>query len=639
MDQAEWLAPAFTRRLEGVAALREQGRVQDAYQELRQAMATADGVIDRPAAAVELQRLRRKEPPPARRRTRLALAGSYTTSQLARLHCLAAFEAGIDVELYESQFGQYSQDLLDPRSGLYAFEPEVVILAVHEGALQLPEWSDDPEVAVSTELARWQQLWSCAADRAGARVIQHTVAVPAAPPLGHLAGRLGTRYTMAQRLNVRMMREAPPGVAFVDCDRLASDVGKRAWFDQRYFYLTKQALAPTALWILAQQTAAVLAAGLGLSRKCLVLDLDGTLWGGIIGEDGLTRIALGGGPAGEAYADFQSFLVALKRKGILLAVASKNNERDARMPFEKHPDMRLHLDDFAMFVANWNDKATNLRAIAAGLDLALDSLVMVDDNPAERALIRELLPEVDVIELPPDPAGYARAVADYPWLETVTLSNEDAHRTEQYQARREAAQLASAAGSLEEFHRGLEMAAWVGPFDEFQLPRIAQLIAKTNQFNLTGWRPGLAALTALTRDPACIHLALRLRDRFADHGLVCVLMAHLEADAAVIDTWAMSCRVIGRTVEAEMLKHLCGMAAARGCHRLRGRYVPSARNQLVKDLYSSFDFVLVEDQAGTTIWEYDLVRKRAVRNNMIAASAEAAAEPAELVVVPAASAG
>jgi FkbH-like protein len=614
--------------LSRVAASRQHGRPQEAYPWLRQAIAAADNVVDRQAAAVELQRLRRQGPPPARRRTRVALAGSYTTSQLGRLLCLAAFEAGIDVELYESQFGQYSQDLLDRSSGLYAFRPEFVILAVHEGGLQLPEWSDDPEAAVNSELARWQQLWSCAATHAAARVIQHTAAIPTAQPFGHLAGRLGTRYAMAQQLNARMMREAPPGVAFVDCDQLAADFGKRAWFDQRYFYLTKQALAPDALWVLARQTAAVLVAALGLSRKCVVLDLDGTLWGGIIGEDGLAGIALGGGPAGEAHADFQSFLVSLKRKGLVLAVASKNNERDARLPFEKHPDMRLHLDDFAMFLANWNDKATNLRAIAAGLDLGLDSLVMVDDNPAERALIRELLPEVDVIELPPDPAGYVRALADYPWLETVALTDEDTHRTEQYRARREAAQLASAAGSLEEFHRGLQMAAWVGPFDDFHLPRVAQLLAKTNQFNLTGWRPGLAELQALMRDPDAIHLALRLRDRFADHGLVCVVIAHVEGDAAVIDTWAMSCRVIGRTVEAEILKHLCQIAAGRGCRRLRGRYVPSPRNQLVKDLYPSFGFGLLEDQSGATTWEYDLLRKGAVRSDVIAGWAEAEGQPA-----------
>ncbi len=620
--------PGFDRSLELAAGCRERGHLEEAYSWLRQAAPSADGLLDRQAAALELARLRAVAKPAARRHARVAVAGSYTTTQLARLVGLAAFQAGVDIELYESQYGQYSQDLLDPGSALYAFRPEVVVLAVHEGALQLPALSDQPKAEVDTELRRWQQLWSLARERAAARVIQHTFAIPPAQPLGHLAGRLGSRYAMGQRLNARMMRDAPADVAFVDCDRLASWYGKRAWFDDRYWYLTKQALAPDALWLLATHTAAVLAATLGLARKCVVLDLDGTLWGGVIGEDGVSGIALGGGPAGDAYASFQSFLLGLKHKGILLAVASKNNDADARLPFQQHPDMRLHLDDFAVFKASWADKATTLRVIAGELGLGLDSLVLVDDNPAERALVRELLPEVEVIDLPADPAGYVRALADYPGLETVALTEEDARRTDQYRARREAAQLAQSAGSLEEFHRGLQMLARVAPFDDFHLPRIAQMIAKTNQFNLTGRRRGLPELDALRQEAAYIHLSLTLRDRFGDHGLVGVLIARQEDDTAVIDTWAMSCRVIGRTVEAEMLKHLCQATVARGCRRLRGVYVPSTRNQLVKDLFASFGFQLVGDQDGTTTWEYDLVRQGPIQNDVIADWAKAELAPA-----------
>lgn len=628
MEQGALQRPGFDRSLELAAACRERGDLEEAYGWLRQAAESAGGLLDRQAAALELARLRVVARPAAKRHARVAVAGSYTTTQLARLIGLAAFQVGIDLEVYESQYGQYSQDLLDPQSALYAFRPDVVILAVHEGALQLVALSDEPEAEVETELGRWQRLWSLARERAAARVIQHTFALPPAQPLGHLAGRLGSRYAMGQRLNTRMMRDAPADVAFVDCDRLASWYGKRAWFDDRYWHLTKQALAPDALWLLATHTAAVLAATLGLARKCVVLDLDGTLWGGVIGEDGLSGIALGGGPAGDAYASFQSFLLGLKQKGILLAVASKNNEADARLPFQQHPDMRLHLHDFALFKASWADKATTLRAIAGELGLGLDSLVLVDDNPAERALVRELLPEVEVIDLPADPAGYVRALAEYPGLETVALTEEDGRRTEQYRARREAAQLAQAATNLEEFHRGLQMSARVAPFDDFHLPRIAQLIAKTNQFNLTGRRRGLPELEALRREAAYIHLSLTLRDRFGDHGLVCVLIARQEGDAAVIDTWVMSCRVIGRTVEAEMLKHLCQAAAARGCRRLRGTYVPTTRNQLVQDLYASFGFELVADEAGTTTWEYDLVRHGSIQNDAITDGAKAELVPA-----------
>ena len=612
------VAPGFERSMEIAAACRQLGQRDEAYAWLRQAAGEAETFLEWQGAALMFKDMKRESAPAARRAARVALLGSYTTSQLALLLGLAAFRDGIDVDIYESRYGQYSQDLIDPDSELYAFHPEVVILAVHEGALGLPELTDDPEATVDAELERWRQLWALATRRASARVIQHTFVTHPAQPLGHLAGRLGSRYAMTQMLNTRMMREAPAEVAFVDCERLASWCGKRAWFNERYWYLTRQALATEAMPLLARHSAAVLAATLGLSRKCLVLDLDGTLWGGIIGEDGLRGITLGGGPAGEAYADFQSFLLGLKQKGILLAVASRNNDFDARLPFEKHPDMRLHLADFAAFVAGWSDKVSDLRQIAGELGLGLDSLVLVDDNPAERAQVRAQMPEVDVIELPSDPAEYVRTLSGYLGLETVALTDEDTQRTERYLARREASRLEAATGSLSEFHRSLEMSAQVTPLDEHTMPRVAQLIGKTNQFNLTGRRPGLAELNAMVGDPNTVHVCLRLRDRFGDHGLVSVLLGRQDGDAVEVDVWVMSCRVLGRSVEAKMLEHLCQEAAMRGCRRLRGTYVPTTRNQLVRDLYGSFGFELIADEAGTTTWEFDLSRMAAIRNDVVA---------------------
>ncbi len=621
-------AVGFERSLEIAAACRQLGQRDEAYGWLRQAAFEAETFLQWQAAALTFRDMRREAAPRARRTARVAVLGSYTTSQLALLLGLAAFREGVDVEIYESRYGQYSQDLIDPDSELHAFHPEVVILAVHEGTLGLPELSDDPDGAVGAELERWRELWALASERSSARVIQHTFVTHPALPLGHMAGRLGSRYAMVQMLNSRMMREAPAEVAFVDCERLASWCGKRAWFDDRYWYLTRQAVAPDALPLLACHTAAVLAATLGLSRKCLVLDLDGTLWGGIIGEDGLSGITLGGGPAGEAFADFQSFLLGLKKKGILLAVASRNDDSDARLPFEKHPDMRLRLADFAAFVAGWKDKASDLRDIAGELGLGLDGLVLVDDSPVERALVRAQLPEVDVVELPADPTEYVRTLTGYLGLETVTLTDEDTRRTEQYVARREASRLAGATGSLAEFHRSLEMSARVTPFDEQTMARVTQLIAKTNQFNLTGRRPGLAELNVLVRDPNTLHLCLRLRDRFGDHGLVSVLLGRQDGEAIEIDVWVMSCRVLGRTVEAKMIEHLCREAAGRGCRRVRGTYIPTTRNELVRGLYADLGFELIADTAGTTTWEYDLSGTGAIRNDLIAEWADDGSRPA-----------
>jgi FkbH-like protein len=394
-------------------------------------------------------------------------------------------------------------------------------------------------------------------------------------------------------------------------------VGRNHWFDDRYWHVAKQAVALDALPLLARHTIAVLAASLGMSRKCLVLDLDGTLWGGVIGEDGLGGITLGGGPAGESYVAFQEYLLQLKGKGVILAVASKNNEEDARLPFEQHPDMRIKLDDISAFVANWEDKPANLRAIARSLNIGLDALVLVDDNPAERQLVRQELPEVDVVVLPREPSRYVRVLAEHVRLETVSLTEEDRQRTEQYRARAQVDQLAKSATNLDDFYLGLKMEALVAPFDDVTLPRLAQLIGKTNQFNTTSRRYSIAQLQGFMADPDCVHCCLRLRDRFADHGLVSVLIAWRRDETLEIDTLLMSCRVIGRTVEAQMLKHLCSEAQQLGCTQIRGSYVPTDKNALVRELYSRFGFSLIGAENGMTTWEYNLALLGPIENRFI----------------------
>jgi FkbH-like protein len=560
---------------------------------------------------------------PSRRSARLALAGSYTTSSFAPLLGLAAARFGIALTIHEGGYGQYRQDLLAPDSPLHRFAPDFVTLAVHEGALALPEYSATPREEVEAELRRWTDLWATVRDRAGARVVQHNFAIPPDLALGHLDARLpGSRYAMAQALNARLAEAAGDGVALVDCERLAATYGKERWLDPRYWYAAKQAVSPGALPLLARHTAAVLAAELGLSRKCLVLDLDNTLWGGVIGEDGLAGIVLGGTPEGEAYVAFQDYILQLKRRGVILAVLSKNNDADAKLPFARHPEMRLRLDDIAIFVANWQPKQDQIREIARVLNIGLDAIAFADDNPVEREAIRQFLPEVDVIPLPADPGGYRRALARYPGFEAAAFTPDDARRAEQYRARAALATAASEAGSLEEFQRSLQMRALVAPFTEVDLPRIAQLIGKTNQFNLTARRHGPAQLAAFMRDPECVHLSLRLRDRFGDHGLVGVLIALRRGTTLDIDTWLMSCRVIGRTVEDAMLRHLCSRARESGCTTLQGVYVPTAKNALVADLYARLGFAPVEDATGTTLWRYNLLTSAPLDAGLIETVAE-----------------
>lgn len=567
------------------------GRPAQAVRFAQAACDTSEALVDWLAAAAVVRRWLPTLPPLARS-ARVAVIGSYTTTQLAALLPLAASRCGVALEMYEGGYGQYRQEVLDPRSGLAAFRPDVVVLAVHAGEIDLPDHSDQPEADVERELARWTSLWDLIRDRWSARVVQHTFALPVEAPLGHLSSRVpGSGVALRRRLNARMGEAAGTDVLLVDCDNLASSVGKRTWFDPRYWYRSKQAVSLDCVPLLARHTAAVIAASLGQSKKCLVLDLDNTLWGGVLGEDGIEGVRLGDGEVGEAYSAFQAYLKSLQARGVLLAVASKNNPNDAREMFLKRSDMRLTLEDFAVFSASWEDKATQVRHIATTLGLGLDSLVFVDDNPAEREAIRRMVPEVDVIRLPEHPSGYVRALVDYPWFEPAVLTVEDGLRTQQYRARAESAELRGASATLEDYLKSLQMVAVAEPMTEATQVRVAQLIGKTNQFNLTGRRRSLAEVAAVAQDPAHLILCVRLRDRFADHGVVGVMIGAETKDGVLdIDTWLLSCRVIGRTLEHEMLIAFARQAAARGCTVVRGIYLPSAKNALVADLFSTLGF-------------------------------------------------
>ncbi len=581
----------------------------DAVRAARWAFAATDA--DDPAAWTRAGRIWKKvrsriTPPP--RRARVAVLGGYTTSQFCGSLSLAAARAGVEVDLYEAGFGQYQRELVDPDSGLHRFRPEVVVLAVSAADVALPELSPDPDHAVAAELSRWTTLWD-QIRQLGARVIQHTIAIPADLALGHLAGSVpGSRYAMLHRLNAGFAEQATDAVSLVDCDRLAGLVGKRTWFDPRYFFLAKQAVSLHCVPLLARHTAAVLAAGLGASKKCLVLDLDNTLWGGILGEDGAAGIAIGHGPVGEAYTAFQRYVLELKRKGVVLAVCSKNNPDDVRAVFSEHPDMLIRLDDIAVLEAGWEDKPTVVRRIATTLDIGLDALVFVDDNPAEREAVRDLAPGVDVIALPAEPAGYVSAVSAYPFFETSSLTQEDSVRTDQYRARAEAATLQSKASTLEEFLASLDMRVEVSPLAELTIPRASQLIGKTNQWNLTGRRHSQPVVAAMAADPEWVSQVVRLTDRFADHGIIGVLLARQEGPVLDIDTWLLSCRVIGRNVEHEMLRRLRREAGRRGCSSIRGTYVALPKNAQVADLYAGLGFRAdgAEPSGGATRWQLDL---------------------------------
>ena len=555
-----------------------------------------------------MQRVK-KESSARYRRARIAVLGSFTTHQLMSLLELYLYAGGVEAEFYEAEFGTFRQEILDSGSELYQFKPDFLILGTTWRDLGCrPVLGDDRETVarkVEAEVADWSRLHQTAHQRLGCQIIQNNFDAPPSRVLGnhetrHVAGL--ARYIAL--VNLALQDAAPPYVTVHDIDHLSAARGRWDWGDERFFHHAKLPCSPEHLVDFAHSLASLILAQLGVVRKCLVLDLDNTLWGGVIGDDGMGGIRLGqGDPESESYVAFQRFAKALGERGVILAVCSKNTDSVAREVFEKHPEMVLRLDDIACFMANWDDKATNLGRIAQQLNIGLNSLVFVDDNPAERAIIRRLRPEVAVPELPLDAAGYIFALERHRYFQPVSLSSEDLQRTSFYKAdsAREVAQ--SSAEDLEGFLRMLDMTARIVPIEPATLERSVQLIHRSNQFNLTTRRHSNADMQSILNNASWLTRSVSLRDRFGDNGLISVLLAKIEGNELWIDTWLMSCRVLKRGVEQALLSHLVSASKERGLSAIRGEYIPSAKNGLVRDHYATLGFRPVDsDDSGRTTW-------------------------------------
>lgn len=588
------------------------GNIRKALADLRRAAMGSHDYAHLARAAKLLTRLRRVVEPPATRRTRVALLSSTTTDLSAPLLQLACFRDGIDAELYVGPFGGFRQDILNPQSALYRFRPDFVLMATNWRDANLPPFSDTPEADVQSVLDEFQQLWKVLLQRHACRVIQHNFDLPTLDSYGHLSCSMnGGRAYMLRETNRRLLDVAPPAVTVLDLDQVSSRFGKDAWYDASYWHLAKQYPAADALPLLVDHQVALMSAALGLTKKVLVLDLDNTLWGGVIGEDGLEGIRLGPpSPAGEAHQALQQYAAELKDRGVLLAVCSKNNDADARQPFLHHDAMILSLEDLGMFLANWSDKPANLRRMAGELNLGIDSFVFLDDNPVERALVRRELPDVAVPEIGEDPALFVATLDRGLFFESLTLSQEDRERHRIYRANTSRSEARDSAGSLEGFLQGLDMEAEAGPFNELVLARVVQLIGKTNQFNLTARRHSQAAIRRMIESDQYWTQYFKLKDRFGDNGLVGVMIARrVDADSATweVDTWLMSCRVIGRQMEQLMFQTVAEAAVAGGVHSVRGVYNPTAKNALVSDLYPRLGFSkLRETSDGVDLYSFDL---------------------------------
>lgn len=539
---------------------------------------------------------------------RVAVVSSATVDFLLPVLRTALAVAGLRPTIQVSPYGQVATSLLEPDGTLVQFAPHVTVIV--NATPHLPGWpplgATEAEVEQQLDAVCESLLAPCATfhARSGSDIVLDTFHPWPWRATGHFGAKMAADPSrFVHRVNLALGDRAPRYVHLHDVAALAERRGLRAWFDERYWYLAKQPLAFECVGDYCRSLAAVIGAVLGRTRKCLVVDLDNTLWGGVIGDDGLAGLELGeGSAAGEAFKAFQQYLRDLRTRGVLLAVCSKNDDAVARLPFTNHPDMLLHLEDFVAFKANWAPKSENIRAIARDLNLGLDALVFLDDNPAERHEVARALPEVAVPALPDDPGGFIRALDDARLFEVTALTTEDLGRTAAYQARRQALDALSTATDVEAYLASLEMRASIRPFEPAAFERITQLVNKTNQFNLTTPRLVLAEIERLAGDPACVTRSARLRDRFADHGLISVLFGHLVGDTLVLDAWLMSCRVLGRGVEQHLFNHLLAEARARGLSTMVGLYKPTDRNGLVKQHYAALGFTRDGDLAGAEVW-------------------------------------
>lgn len=528
---------------------------------------------------------------------RLAILGDSPTQLLHQALRGHGFEVGLEYRIFEADIDQIERQILDPSSDLYAFRPEVVL--VFESTRKLHERfaRSDPGARTdlaASRLARARHL----VERLDAGLRCHTLwcnyPETGEDVFGSFANKTQASFTcQLRKLNVDLMTLSQEVKSLFVCDlaALQSALGA-ARTGAPATYVTTGIVFDVEHWALfaARVTDMVLSLR-GVLKKCLVLDLDNTLWGGVIGDDGLEGIQLGELGLGRAFTEVQLWAKLLKDRGVILAVCSKNDEAVAREPFEKHPDMVLRLADVAMFVANWENKVDNLRHIQRALDIGMDSIVFVDDNPFERGMVKGAIPALCVPELPEDPAEYAPYLQSLNLFETASFSAEDHERTRRYQDEAARATLQRSFASEDEYLESLGMVSAARPFDDFSAPRVAQLTQRSNQFNLRTVRYTEGDVARLRGDAEILGLSWNLRDRLGDHGLVSVVILRVTApDTAFVDTWLMSCRVLKRGMERFVLNGVVAAARARGLARVVGEYLPTAKNGMVKDHYPRLGF-------------------------------------------------
>ncbi len=545
---------------------------------------------------------------------KIAISRNFTIEAMVPVLEAEVARAGFYPSVYLGEFDAVSQDLLDPKSGLYAFQPDFIILAQWLETLA-PRLASRflslsaGEIVAEVDRVLEEIITRIASVRqhSAVPVLLNNFVLPPSPTLGILDAQSESYHTgTIMRLNSGIQKIARdfPDTYVVDLMALSARLGHEQAFDERYWHIGRAPLSRVALTALGREYVKFVRALRGRIRKCLVLDCDNTLWGGIIGEDGIGGIKLGSAFPGSCYTAFQREILNLKDRGVILAVCSKNNEEDVSEVFRNHPEMLIRPEHIAAWEISWDDKVSGLRKIATRLDIGLDAIVFADDSRFECDFIRQNLPEMEVLCLGEEPTAYARLLSSGGYFDSLTFSREDSLRTEMYRADTQRQELQKSASSLPEYLASLQMIATIGKADEMTIARIAQLTQKTNQFNLTTRRYSEGQIRALAESSAANVFYLKLRDRVSDLGLVGVAIVKYESRTAEIDSFLLSCRALGRGAEDVLLAHCLDASANAGAERIVGRYIRTAKNVQVADFYNRCHFATVSQSPKESTWEF-----------------------------------
>ena len=544
---------------------------------------------------------------------KIAVLGDTATQFIVQALKGEGIDHNINLQIWEADFNQIERQVLDPSSELYEYSPESVLIFKSSHKLLLKynklDLSNQPKLADS-EMASIKDLVANIHNNISAKVIYFNYAEIDDSVFGNYASKTESSFLFQLRkLNYELMTFAAKNtnIDIVDLSSIQNTIGKLKFTQASIYINSEMIISIDALPLVAKRTVNLIAAQKGKINKCIILDLDNTTWGGIIGDDGMENIQIGSLGIGKAFSEFQYWVKKLKNRGVVVCICSKNTESVAKEPFEKHPDMVLRLEDISVFIANWENKADNIRHIQSILNIGFDSMVFLDDNPFERNMVRENIPDITVPELPEDPANYLEYLYGLNLFETVSVSNEDLERTKLYQTEAARVQVHSSFTNEDDFLENLEMQSTIQAFNNFNSPRISQLSQRSNQFNLRTIRYTEGEIKGMAESDKYFTFSFTLDDRFGENGLICVIILEkLDDNTIFIDTWFMSCRVLKRGMEYFVLNYLVSFAKEKGFSTLKGEYLSTQKNEIVKNHYKDLGFELQGSYYSLDVLNYQM---------------------------------